>query len=261
MVLILVRHAERLDYLEKLEWVNVAERPWDTPLSPKGHQQADAAGNAIQELLEKLGYGNKIHRMYSSPLLRCVETCRGIAKGRYDSKVRVDNRLVEHICDYWYRSWAMQGVSDSTWGLKLEEIPDVTKVELRSEAKLPAVELLRSPEELSLMFGNIDLEHQGTYFPAYTVFEPESDSLAERIGEFAKLCHKMHPEENVVLVSHGGPTNAMYRHLTGEKPSRVGFSSISIVVEEKGKFIPKVTNYVDHLNQGDDLGFAATHLN
>ena len=51
--LVICRHGERLDYVQG-GWTASAARPWDPPLTPKGHDQAALAGAAIAGHLEAL---------------------------------------------------------------------------------------------------------------------------------------------------------------------------------------------------------------
>eukprot|EP00959_Pyramimonas_sp_CCMP1952_P261333 5463632-Pyramimonas_sp.AAC.1 len=60
MPLIIMRHAERLDYVDKL-WIKKNGRPWDPPLTEKGKHrvklrvQSMQAGEAISAFLGKHG--------------------------------------------------------------------------------------------------------------------------------------------------------------------------------------------------------------
>lgn len=95
MAVVIVRHAERLDYKHGRTWVTEAARPWDTPITEHGHEQAGQAGRFLREHLAAKGLPGPT-KMYSSPLLRCVETAVGIREGLEKKiPIHVANHLVE----------------------------------------------------------------------------------------------------------------------------------------------------------------------
>uniref|UniRef100_A0A5S6QM50 EGF-like domain-containing protein n=1 Tax=Trichuris muris TaxID=70415 RepID=A0A5S6QM50_TRIMR len=65
-----LRHGERQDYVDA-SWVRTAASPDDTPLAAKGHLQAFEAAQRLQK--------EKIHHIFSSPFLRCVQTANYVA--------------------------------------------------------------------------------------------------------------------------------------------------------------------------------------
>lgn len=129
MPIAIIRHAERQDYSDP-DWVQKAKRPWDTPLSPNGYGQAKVAGQAIKryanlygkwiETTEQSNVPQTIQapvtRVYSSPLMRCVQTAAIVAKECGIDKICIELALVEGICEDWYRQWGIQGVSNGRWG-------------------------------------------------------------------------------------------------------------------------------------------------
>jgi broad specificity phosphatase PhoE len=82
-VVFVSRHGERLDYECKkqgINWQQTSARPWDSPLSPAGHQQAEAMGRACASHAARLGLAPPT-KIITSPLIRCAETAAGAAKG------------------------------------------------------------------------------------------------------------------------------------------------------------------------------------
>ena len=71
-VIWIARHASRLDFADR-EWAKRSPRPHDPPLSPAGASEALALARRLSR--ESIDY------LFSSPFLRCVETCvrNGIA--------------------------------------------------------------------------------------------------------------------------------------------------------------------------------------
>lgn len=66
-----VRHGLRMDFLDK-QWINTAERYYDSPLHADGKIQAEETGC-------RLG-GEKIDYIFASPFLRTLQTANIIAK-------------------------------------------------------------------------------------------------------------------------------------------------------------------------------------
>eukprot|EP00312_Isochrysidales_sp_CCMP1244_P037535 CAMPEP_0202747236 /NCGR_PEP_ID=MMETSP1388-20130828/8825_1 /ASSEMBLY_ACC=CAM_ASM_000864 /TAXON_ID=37098 /ORGANISM="Isochrysis sp, Strain CCMP1244" /LENGTH=342 /DNA_ID=CAMNT_0049414569 /DNA_START=69 /DNA_END=1096 /DNA_ORIENTATION=+ len=123
MPIILARHAERLDYVERdagRNWIASSAQPWNTPLTGAGGLQAAALGRAIARHIEAHRLP-PVTRIYCSPLLRCVQTAAAAAAALASASgigidARIDLSLMEHMGEAWYRSWCIGGVSDSTWG-------------------------------------------------------------------------------------------------------------------------------------------------
>mmetsp|Transcript_6248 Transcript_6248/g.9893 ORF Transcript_6248/g.9893 Transcript_6248/m.9893 type:complete len:265 (+) Transcript_6248:613-1407(+) len=261
MALIIVRHAERLDYMQR-DWVQVNPKPFDTPITKHGHRQAHAAGAKIRELVDKHQLP-PVKRVYTSPLTRCVETSIGLGKGLgSDISIALDTCLVEAMVPEWYCSWGIKGVSDSTW-----KRHPLDNAELRQETLLPAHEILPKAGDYDSWEHLKLASHHSDFIPHYNIHDPEEHAaMKDRIGAFAVECAKKHPGETVVLVSHGGPSAALFEYLSGISPPRVGFTAISVLSKQdsspsKGSFEPLLTSCTKHIENltGDgehDLGFA-----
>jgi broad specificity phosphatase PhoE len=115
MPVVVLRHAEREDYgwaRRGESWQAQAARPWDTPLTVTGHQQAAVAGRAVARHVGSLGLP-AVTRVFSSPLLRCCQTACGAATALGGiASISVDPSLAETICENWYRSWAVDLVGE-----------------------------------------------------------------------------------------------------------------------------------------------------
>jgi len=260
MALVIVRHAERVDYVERRRWLDAAPRPWDTPITRHGHSQAEAAGAAAARLVEDMGLP-PVRRMFTSPMLRCVETSTSFRRGfgaSDDLPIHAENSLIECMTEDWYRSWAIEGLSDATWGgpkgYEVGTVP-VSTLKLRPEAHVPSGELLLSSQELEDL--GCDLSHSTKFFPAFTVASPEDHSyLGARLGDFAREALQRFPEETIVLVSHGGPSAAIVEYLTGKHCHRYGFTGLSVLEQDGDNFLAHVKASTAHLGAGEDLGFA-----
>jgi len=274
MPLVLVRHAQRLDYILKAKWMSEAERPFDTPITEHGHVQSRAAGETLRRHLTRLGLPIPT-KIFSSPLLRCVETSFGIREGlrkeeeNLPVEIFVENYLVESMCENWYRSWGIKGISDSTWGGPRTESHEYEtgagfdEVELLEQTKVPAGQLLKKAADFLEHF-NLNTSHVSSFSPTFTVENPESHAaMTERLGKFAHSCEMKFPGETIVLCSHGGPLYALFHHLTGSHSRTVGFTAISILersdatsysADGKGAYKVHLAMNVDHLPKEEDLG-------
>lgn len=132
IVVVVVRHGERLDYVMRDagdNWIPTTDRPWDPPLTSNGKEQAKALGKELPKILSDLKLpSSKIDAVYSSPFYRCRQTAAGIISGEAEGseiireakkKVCVEIGLSESINQNWYRSWAISG-TDGTWGYNKE---------------------------------------------------------------------------------------------------------------------------------------------
>ena len=272
MPLVVVRHGERLDYVEREAWfAKNPARPWDPPLSDKGRKQAADAGAHIRKLLETHGLP-PVTRTFSSPLVRCVETAilasqSAMANGNSAPPVSSEPSLAESGNKDWYYSWGIPG-ADGTWGgpkhCRSSEV-DVPRDQVQAAAFQPAGELLLSTPDLKNRFGD-DLVLDATPFLAkeglkYSWDSPETrDETKARVGGFAQDCHANYPDETVLLCAHGGGCAMICRFLTDGDAQACGYTGIFILKndgDEKGwKALEK--GNIDHLDSADELGLGAT---
>jgi len=256
-VLIVARHGARRDYEMRNEgenWVSTNDRPHDPPLSEEGFEQAIALGDKIQGLLAENGLGDcKVSCVYSSPLLRCVQTANGaisrlneLYRSNHEMeeddsssasiKLRIEHGLVESLSLNWYSSWCLPG-SDSSWGF-YQKLPGEKftwdEKSLKSDddgcwnvhelATRGATELFLPFESLSHIIGDgqrltIDYEYTSLFNLEdkryrWGNFETRKND-AVRMGMVARTLLNKHPGETILLVSHGGPTTHLYAELTG----------------------------------------------
>lgn len=102
MPILLVRHAERADYVAKKcnkNWIKVSQtmEPWNPPLSQRGIRQAYWLGKLIEREISRLGLP-PVARIFSSPFHRCLQTAVGAIEGLGGSrklKVAIEPSLVE----------------------------------------------------------------------------------------------------------------------------------------------------------------------
>eukprot|EP00873_Tetraselmis_striata_P019330 jgi/Tetstr1/439594/TSEL_028019.t1 len=83
--LILVRHAESRGNVDESTYTDTPD--WKVPLSDRGQEQAEAAGQTICDLLEEAHGDDYKLSVYCSPYERCVQTMNGILESFPASKI------------------------------------------------------------------------------------------------------------------------------------------------------------------------------
>lgn len=90
--LFVVRHGERKDHLP-YDYPEFAGHP-DAPLTPKGHEQADATGRFIKQAIASLSSELTV-RTESSPFNRCLQTAIAINRHLGIQESTLNYRLME----------------------------------------------------------------------------------------------------------------------------------------------------------------------
>jgi broad specificity phosphatase PhoE len=212
---VVVRHGERLDYVLRdsgQNWIATSDRPWDPPLTDRGHEQAHALGNALPEILRALKLP-PIAAIYASPFWRCRQTAAGLIGHvqQEDLRVQVELGLAESMNENWYRSWAIPG-SDGTWGFQKQEIPltalDTSTLHPAAKQSVEAVlDWKQAPADDTLM-ARMDSNHvsKSIIDLGYCMHPPKFESFKmqrRRMYETMELLSSGHLDQTIVLVSHG----------------------------------------------------------
>lgn len=244
------------------EWMGSnRDRPFDPPLTERGAAMGFKAGEAIQDIIKKENLP-PISRIFSSPLIRCVQTVAEVKKSvGFDGPINPEPALAEIIFEEWYRSWGVPGTTGQ-WGGPPNcglGVP-VAKEDLHPGCLRPAGELYLTPTELTEKLGDIISQEYEPQLPSSAVtycwgnVETPEQGRA-RVGRFAEHCAEKYPGETVVMCSHGGPTSMMYQALgktTEELES--GYTAIFAFTKEDGgwKTISKCsTAHLGDLNPAD----------
>lgn len=193
--LLLVRHRERLDYVEP-EWIAAHRdaQPWDPPLSTLGLLQAEDLVKGVAAWCDHLGVG--LGAVYSSPMQRCRMTAAPSAAAA-KLPVVIDPGLTEWFGEGFYTSW---GCTDSTGRWESGTPPLVP--ELLKNAQIPAAELFG--------YGEAHAHFN------YTWESPESETaMISRVASCIENLVLAHPGQAVLVVSHAGPVHASTQRLVG----------------------------------------------
>lgn len=282
MAIVIIRHGERVDRKQK-GWTQNSQRPWDTPLTHNGKDQAFLSGLAIAKACEEYDLPLP-SRCFSSPLHRCVQTATGVIKGlnatqsRHISqelnRIKVDHSLAESVCEHWYRSWGIDGVSDATWGgpSGYETGKPIDSSLLKPAVHKPAHELFLTPKQHQALMEEADVQIDTTYESTLLLqgqwgqYEDEHQA-GVRVGAFAEKMHaELKGKETIVLVSHGRPSIHGYEYLTNTpvgEGGTCGYCGITILVPSyltDGKW--QCLRFADssHLGEGADLGLSSAFL-
>jgi broad specificity phosphatase PhoE len=275
-VVVVARHAERQDYVMRDRGENFlpsTDRPWDPPLSENGLEQGRNLGKEIRKSLMEHGL-SPVMAVYSSPLIRCLQTASTATEGlltTQESKddgdveasgpdeayrhpealqVHIEEGLVESINESWYRSWCLPE-SNGTWGFRPADsqgnpIITVDLETIHEAAKQPIQNLIRFPSKddsnnLVSKLEHVDLSYQSIsridepY--CWGSFESRSQQR-QRMHSVLELLSSKHEGETILCLSHGGPVTHLYERLTGNHWSQHGESSYacySIYVQDEGE--------------------------
>lgn len=214
MAVVVARHAERHDYnciLSGTNWVATAERPWDPPLSDKGHEQGRKLGLKIQQVLSEKGLP-PLTAVYSSPFLRCRQTAVAAASSSSQIKVRVEQGLAESLNENWYRSWALPN-SNGTWGFRGVSALDLDTI--KEPAKRSVLSLL-DWEKNPIDGMDEEYESQSKIPSHYSWGNFESaQNQRDRMYSVMDVLSRQHVGETILFVSHGGPVTHLYEQVTG----------------------------------------------
>eukprot|EP00913_Durusdinium_trenchii_P011186 g10507.t1 len=208
--LVLLRHGEREDYMAEkagrgAAWISASARPWDPPLAPNGRQQAQSAATRLRQADRP---GERPMRMGS---------------------------LTESAYEQWMRQWAVPG-ANSDWGgppscgmpkvqSRAERSVQGTPVrheELRPEALEGLQALLLTAAELKEAGWRRVDENYASYVPVrgkgyrWGHFEFQEEVIQRCCAAVLRLLER-HPQETLVFVSHGGPTQYCFKELSGQK--------------------------------------------
>eukprot|EP00930_Biecheleria_cincta_P042265 TRINITY_DN29075_c0_g1_i1.p1 TRINITY_DN29075_c0_g1~~TRINITY_DN29075_c0_g1_i1.p1 ORF type:complete len:365 (-),score=50.16 TRINITY_DN29075_c0_g1_i1:616-1662(-) len=253
---VVLRHGEREDYMAQkagrgLEWVSKATRPWDPQLAPNGQDQAKAAAKRLKDELAIAGIRQPI-KIFTSPLVRCVETANIVADEFSIESLHVEEGLVEAVCEMWMRQWALPG-SDSTWGgppgASVKEAwsqnicgPPNDPDKVRPEAHAGLGALLLTPQELRAGgWQRVDTEHRSAVLMRgkplrWGQFETKEMMSDRCVEQTVRKLAMENPGATLVFVTHGSKTRSIYEHLALQKlPSNSGgMTALSVLTLEAG---------------------------
>lgn len=273
-ILVAARHGEREDYIQRdagRNWIPTADRPWDPPLSSAGHQQVRELGRRVARSLAEHGLP-PVGVVYASPLLRCCQTAAGAILGLKDEaatggtcrgastplQINIEHGIVESLCEKWYRSWGLPG-ADGTWGYCPDKpmveggnVWDVDTETLHPKAKVPAHELFLPPTEMedrlrqtcgdairSRSTDIVNASYTTSAVPltddfCWGTFESQKMQLS-RAKVLADTLAARHPNETVLLLSHGSPVTHIFEAISGKDWTLhgvCGYASFSVYQHE-----------------------------
>jgi broad specificity phosphatase PhoE len=261
-MIFVARHAERLDYAMRnsgSNWLPTADKPWDAPLTTHGLQTATSLNTHLTNLCEKTFSCPQITRVFSSPMLRCVQTAANATANAIP--ICIDKHLVESCNESWYRSWCCPG-SNATWGGPNDKRvgTPIEESELHPLALVDVETIYNKPEDLAQMQMHEDGNEDGGSFNIDVNYESrlsfagrqwgnfESDeSQSNRMAAFCEHLQRTYPGESILLVSHGGPCLHCYESLSGEKykgKNTMGYAHVSAYEIDR--------NNSDNANANDD---------
>ena len=218
--LLVCRHGEREDLADSKGWseaLHKSDRPWDPNLTKKGCHQATLLGRSLTpERLKSMGL-LPVTRILTSPLIRTIQTAVSTADGMtIRPPVAIENGLSELMTIDWYKSWALSH-SDGSWGgPRGMDNRIFSDTHLHPSSVLPASNLPRTPDQLKHMYG-VEKSYTGIPFPSADVHNVESRRFSvARVLTAISAATSLFPNETILLVTHAGICNTIYRELSGE---------------------------------------------
>jgi len=147
-------------------WKEITFSEYEVPLSPQGARQAFRLAESLKN--------KRIDFIFSSPFLRCVQTCYPLSLMN-NIDIKVDNRLCEWFSPKWF-------------------------------SKKPVT---LSIKELFNFNPTIDLEYYPGEYPFYPEYEPDVE-LQARVSEFWKSID-LAGHKNIAIISHGMPLKQLLK--------------------------------------------------
>lgn len=255
---VLLRHGDREDYRASQagegkgrEWVSNATRPWDPKLAPNGQQQSNAAAKQLKDVLGTAGIRQPT-KIFTSPLVRCVETANVVAHEFGIESLHVEEGLFEAVCEMWMRQWALPN-SDSTWGgppdghvkQAWSEFvcgPDVATDAIRPEALAGLDALLRTPQELRADgWQRVNTEHCSAVSMrakpfCWGKFEMRPMMIERCVEQTVRKLALENRGETLVFVTHGSNSQIIFDGLALQKVPKDsgGMTALSVLTVEAG---------------------------
>ncbi|KAJ2378499.1 hypothetical protein IW150_000756 [Coemansia sp. RSA 2607] len=191
-----VRHGERVDHIDDT-WAQTADTPYDPPLTPHGHKQAEHTGaliHALEQQNEPTRASETEYLVLTSPFQRCAQTAAALVEGsrRKDTRgapwsVAVEPGLSEVMSEGYFD----EQVPDSIIDTCTERVRQEWSVAYDDEYAAAQLVLPRYPEDFQQMMAR---------------FVATLDCVASRqigLRMSRRAAGLSDPRRVVVLVTHG----------------------------------------------------------
>jgi hypothetical protein len=192
----LVRHSERLDFVDKQKWIKTdryKENDSESPITPDGYKIAKQTMIDIMKNDDR-----EIGNIYCSPSERCIQTALEFQKQiykKYDKKVliKIENGLIYWLNNIYYNTQTK---------IKIEN----NKIVL-DQSELKVIDYYMEPKEIYKRYGIDNFDSK--YKPIYSVEKinaekvNEEKSINRTIKTILKLYSKNDMDKLNILCSHG----------------------------------------------------------
>ncbi|XAR63241.1 hypothetical protein NMG60_11023116 [Bertholletia excelsa] len=218
---VVMRHGDRLDNVD-LTWAKKAARPWDPPLVKDGKVRAFFTGRRLRTQL-----GFRIHRVFVSPFLRCVQTASEVVsalcaldedadRNNVDSDgLQIDASKIK-ILDHFIKkkffvkhaivNSHFQKINDKLFQVSIELglCEMLNNIAIRPDVAPKDGKFGFNISELEgiLPAGTVDHSAERVYqeLPAW---EETSIDARNRYSKIIKALADKFPSENLLLITHG----------------------------------------------------------
>ncbi|KAF0354909.1 phosphoglycerate mutase [Gigaspora margarita] len=245
LTLFIIRHGERVDSVDP-NFRFTSPTPYDAPLTSKGKRQAKRTGAYIHDIqletvVKDIDRQRKVeYVIYTSPLLRTVETAIGIAEGIASSRpnLPIDSiqfRIEPAISDWHFQSYNRKAIPNSIIESRTKELCLLIKQDQDTKDQ--------NQSQLSFK-ADLDYEPISTELPAYP--EGIMDALARCSNAFEKITSpfierlRQDPLKDIVLiiVTHGWCFNAIQDACSKGSP----WVEVRYCAVTRARWIPKDEN-------------------
>lgn len=238
--LVVVRHAERHDSVQK-SWRQSSATPYDTPLSqPSGVQQACDVGKRLASLISP----GKIY-IHSSPFLRCVQTSAYLGQelGAEQATIRLDSVLGEWLTPDYFTDISPpppddhKSLAQSSHSWLATHLNGCSTAKIKQDSAWPLSK-----------FG-----HCGDYGETWSSMHSRfNQGLAQLISYYNSFPTE---SQTVILVTHGAGCNAILGYLSNQPLfSEIKIASFAIAESRQDRDQGWELTYNSNASSFDDDG-------
>ncbi|KAI8884816.1 phosphoglycerate mutase-like protein [Backusella circina FSU 941] len=209
----IVRHAERLDHVDRNWQPDPSRCIWDPPITSKGHQQAQKTGMELARLIKQQNLDTTKITIYSSPFQRCIDTSLSMIEGMaLSATLRLEVGLGEWMSDRFF--------------------DDVCPAQMLINQQYEQIARLQA-YNYSAQNNSLLLKMDYAYQSVQSEFDfPERyTDMLQRFDETRFHCLQEHQDGVIIFVTHAAGANALLDGFRNKltRPLESNYCSISCV--------------------------------
>ena len=227
-----------IDFVDD-KWVDTAARPFDPPLTPAGVAQGAALGRRLRSL-EGVPPVTKI---FVSPLGRTVQTADAAAAELGIDALHVEPGLVEVLDAEWYSCWrcADDDARGDASAASLFMTPAHLKEQVSARVHVGYTPVFTDLDKLQARRRHFaaasDVTDLVCCCGATQITRRNAErwaAMRARLDTTVRALAAAHPDESILLVTHGGPIEAVCRELDPRlsKHAAIKYTCLSVFQED-----------------------------